>query len=55
MAGLLALSLQISKQAFEFYSDGSIDSLLEALSQLGFEDEVISLKEFTSSLEGDGR
>ena len=47
-----AFSTELSKQAFEFYSDGSIDSLLEALSQLGFEDEVISLKEFTSSLEG---
>lgn len=47
-----AFSKELSREAFEFYSGGSLDSLLEALKQLGFETEVAALKEFTSSIEG---
>lgn len=47
-----AFSKELSKQAFEFYSNDSLDPLLEVLKQLGFEREVAGLKEFTSSLDG---
>ena len=47
-----AFAKELSKQAFEFYSGGDSDSLLQALAQLGFESEIGPLQEFTSSLEG---
>lgn len=47
-----AFASELSKQAFAFYSGGELDSLLEVLKQIGFEDEVARLREFTSTLEG---
>ena len=47
-----AFSTELSKQGFELYSDGSLDSLLDVLKQLGFETEVERLQAFTTSLKG---
>ena len=47
-----AFAKELSNQAFEFYSDGNADALLQALAQLGFEREVAHLQEFTAALKG---
>lgn len=47
-----AFASELSKQAFAFYSDGRLDSLLEVLRQIGFDAEVSRLEEFTSNLKG---
>lgn len=43
---------ELSKQAFTFYSDGSLKPLLEVFEQIGFESEVKPLEAFIDALEG---
>lgn len=47
-----AFAKELSNQAFEFYSSGNSEALLQALAQLGFETEIARLQAFTAALEG---